>query len=495
MSAGKTLFRAEAVEHHAGAADDHGDVLRFDKRWARVTYAILVLAAVVGFLLISLCSVSEYASGPAVVRIDGRRTLTAPVQSTIDAVEVQPGQLVDTGAVLVRMHVSDEMNELQRASRELDLLVVRMLRDPNDATIKQSITTLRAARYETDLPRELDPCVPPPHVMVVPDGGAQSVDRIRTAWLNQLGQTFWIREGARGRPDLALDWTKRYFPSELLAELEARFGSRVAFDRFVVYAPVAKVPRMVFCPRELDFERSRSARHVTWVGPCIDERRIEPPFNWDVIPPDASLAYCAFGTQSLREPQAPAYLQTIADAFASRRDFFLVIACPAQHRPATRPIAKAGARVLVVESAPQLALLRRAKLAIHHAGFNSIKECARYGVPMVTIPLSHDQPRNAALVEHRRLGVAFDRDVELTVSMVNDAVDRVTRSPAIRESCERMKGVFEGSAGCAAALSFIDDRLAAGASEARRKPERSVPPLHRRDGARAAKTSAMEAEE
>jgi membrane fusion protein (multidrug efflux system) len=146
MNPAKGLFRAEAVEHHARMADDHGDVLRFDKRWARVTYTILVFAAVAGFLFLNLFSVSEYASGPAVVRIDGRRTLTASVPSTIDAVDVQPGQLVEPGAVLVRMHVADEMNELQRANRELDLLVVRMLRDPNDSTTKQSIATLRAAR-------------------------------------------------------------------------------------------------------------------------------------------------------------------------------------------------------------------------------------------------------------------------------------------------------------------------------------------------------------
>jgi rhamnosyltransferase subunit B len=312
------------------------------------------------------------------------------------------------------------------------------------------------AIYETDLPRELDPHVPPPQVMAVPDGSPSATDAIRTAWLNQLGLTFWFRENARREPHRPLDWTRRYFTSELIAELEARFGKCVAFDRFVVPIPVARGPRMVFCPRELDFERSRSARQVTWVGPCLDERRVEPDFPWNILPPELPIAYCAFGTQSLREAQAPVYLQTIADAFASREDYFLVIACPAQHRPATRR----GARVLVVENAPQLALLRRAKVAITHAGFNSIKECARYAVPMVAMPLSHDQPRNAALIELRRLGVAFAPDVELTASMVSDAVAQATESAAIREGCARMRRVFERWPDCSAAVAFIDDRIA-----------------------------------
>ena len=139
------LFRPEAIEHHAGG-EEEGDVLRFDRAWTGVIYKILVAAAVCGFLFISLFNVDEYATGPAVVRVDGRRMITATSPATVEGVEVRPGQLVDIGTVLVRMYNVEENNELTRASREFDLQLVRMLRDPSDVAAKQALATLRAQR-------------------------------------------------------------------------------------------------------------------------------------------------------------------------------------------------------------------------------------------------------------------------------------------------------------------------------------------------------------
>ena len=141
----QSLFRAEAIEHHAGA-EQEGDVLRFERWWTRVIYRILIAAAFVGFLFISLFNVDEYATGPAVVRVDGRRMITATTPATVEGVEVRPGQFVDVGTVLVRMYNTDEANELARATREVDLQLVRMLRDPNDVAVKTSLATLRAQR-------------------------------------------------------------------------------------------------------------------------------------------------------------------------------------------------------------------------------------------------------------------------------------------------------------------------------------------------------------
>jgi len=172
--------------------------------------------------------------------------------------------------------------------------------------------------------------------------------------------------------------------------------------------------------------------------------------------------YCAFGTQSLRDRQAPALLQIVVDVFSKREDLFLVLVCPEQHRP---PAARLNANVLVVDEAPQLALLRRASLAITHAGFNSIKECAAHAVPMIALPLSQEQPRNAALVEFHGLGVSFDTTRrELTASALGAAVTQVSQSPVIRENCRLMQHHFRDP-GFSVALRFIDD-LAAGNSDA-----------------------------
>ena len=139
------LFRAEAVSHHAHG-DDHGDVLRYDQRWPRAVYSLVLLAATAGFLFVSLLGIDEYAEGPAVVQVDARRAVTATIAATVQTVEVKAGQEVKPGTVLVRMYSADEANELARATREFELELVRMLRDPADAETKQRLATLRAAR-------------------------------------------------------------------------------------------------------------------------------------------------------------------------------------------------------------------------------------------------------------------------------------------------------------------------------------------------------------
>lgn len=56
--------------------------------------------------------------------------------------------------------------------------------------------------------------------------------------------------------------------------------------------------------------------------------------------------------------------------------------------------------VLLVERAPQLRLLERAKLVITHAGLNTALECLAHGVPMLCLPVTNDQPGVAKRVEY-----------------------------------------------------------------------------------------------
>jgi hypothetical protein len=320
------------------------------------------------------------------------------------------------------------------------------------------------ATYETDLPRELDPMVPPPSCCIVP-GRPESPLLLRRAWATCLWQAYLARQASRKQP-VGFAWSMTsYFPDALIHELERRFGRRVEFDRRSLYPPVARAPRLVFCPRELDFERSGSSE-LAWVGPCIDERRPEPHFRFQDLPANVPLAYCALGTRSLRSPEALELLRTIVRTFAERDDFFLVLACPERQREALGPeLAGARRSVWAVAAAPQLALLRRASLAIIHAGFNSVKECAAYGVPMLALPLSHDQPRNAALISYRGLGVALDFR-RLTRSLLHQRLTEVRDSAHIRANGLAMRDVLRASMARGAELDCIDALIDGGSARA-----------------------------
>jgi multidrug efflux pump subunit AcrA (membrane-fusion protein) len=139
------LFRPEALEHHA-ARRRQGALLDLTPAWTRWTFWLLlsVVAATVAWAWLG--RVSEYAEGPAIVRIDSRRDLTARFSATVATVMVRPGEHVTAGQPLVQFHVDEESAELDRIRQEFDLQLIKVLRDPLDEPARQALSSLRAQR-------------------------------------------------------------------------------------------------------------------------------------------------------------------------------------------------------------------------------------------------------------------------------------------------------------------------------------------------------------
>ena len=139
------IFRREALEHHAGA-HEQGTVLRLSPSWTH--WAFWLLLAVVGFYgaFGVLGWVSEYASGPAVVRAEARLEVTALSAGRVTSVEVRPGQRVKEGQVLVRFFAGMEQASLERFNQEFELHLLRRMRDLSDEGASQALSTLRAEK-------------------------------------------------------------------------------------------------------------------------------------------------------------------------------------------------------------------------------------------------------------------------------------------------------------------------------------------------------------
>jgi membrane fusion protein (multidrug efflux system) len=88
----------------------------------------------------------EYATGPAVIRVDGRTDLSVSSPGIVASVEVQPGQRVKQGQVLVRLSDANEVAELARFNREFELQMIRRLQNLADEGARSALTTLRAQR-------------------------------------------------------------------------------------------------------------------------------------------------------------------------------------------------------------------------------------------------------------------------------------------------------------------------------------------------------------
>jgi membrane fusion protein (multidrug efflux system) len=139
------LFRESALEFQRrhGA---RGDVLHLTPRALFWTHALLAAALAAGLWFAFTGQVEEVATGPAVVRVDGLLELTASRPAVVASVEVDPGEHVQAGQLLLRMHSTGEVAELAAVERELEEQLAKLLRDPADRVARDAMVTLRARR-------------------------------------------------------------------------------------------------------------------------------------------------------------------------------------------------------------------------------------------------------------------------------------------------------------------------------------------------------------
>ena len=139
------LFRRQAVEE-LGRAGQRPSLLRIAPTWTRWTFAVVLASFASGVAYSLLGTIDEYALGPALIRAEGRREVTASAAGTVAAVDVRPGERVASGRLLVRLYDASETAEYDRLEHEFDLQLVKSLRDPSDQAARQSLTALRAQK-------------------------------------------------------------------------------------------------------------------------------------------------------------------------------------------------------------------------------------------------------------------------------------------------------------------------------------------------------------
>ena len=138
-------FRQEAVDYHAGEHYE-GALLRLSPRWTRWSYWLLLATLIAAGAYAAIGRIHEYASGPAVIRVEGRVDLTAKFEGTVATVSIQPGQRVTEGQPLVQFFMEQEQAEQERLKKEFELQLLKLLRDPSDDSARQSLSSLRAQR-------------------------------------------------------------------------------------------------------------------------------------------------------------------------------------------------------------------------------------------------------------------------------------------------------------------------------------------------------------
>lgn len=144
------------------------------------------------------------------------------------------------------------------------------------------------------------------------------------------------------------------------------------------------------------------------------------------------IIYVSMGTVFNKENSN--LFEIIVEACQSFSDKYSVIVSTGDEETYQRYADNDSDKILFVPHTPQVEILKRAYLFITHAGMNSVSEALQYGVPIICLPLSGDQPFVAwRVADELGIGIRLQADDELTVNKVKEAVSEILNKPIYRE--------------------------------------------------------------
>jgi len=114
---------------------------------------------------------------------------------------------------------------------------------------------------------------------------------------------------------------------------------------------------------------------------------------------------------------------------------------------------------VVVSYAPQLELLAKAALTITHAGLNTVLDSLTNGVPVVTVPITYEQPAIAQRVDWTGSGRSISL-FRLNGRRLKDVVSDVLQRPSYRQAAGRLGDAIRGAGGVTRAADIVQTALA-----------------------------------
>ncbi len=338
---------------------------------------------------------------------------------------------------------------------ELDAIIRRTNPDLGiaDVFLPEPFLVLRGNQVptvllNTSIPVRWEPLSPPPNSHVIPDGQLANILRGAFDWGRILFDA--KLDGLRSRVGLEPD-DLRYRHA-----LARKHGYPTAHLDYAGRGTGEHDPMLILCPREfVEFQGARPSAGFHYTGPCIDLERQEPELPWERLSPERPLVFCSLGTMPMPPEQARRFHASVVEAARRRPAWQFVVATNEWREALPGPL---PANLLAVTRAPQLQLLRRASAMVTHGGFNSVKECIYFGVPMVVLPIQFDQPGVAARVVHHGLGQRADPRT-LTPDILVPLLDAVVEQPSYRRALEPMRTRFQAAESEAALVESIERHL------------------------------------
>ena len=204
-------------------------------------------------------------------------------------------------------------------------------------------------------------------------------------------------------------------------------------------------------PREFDFPRRSLPDCFRYVGP-LRRASLEPvTFPWERLD-GRPMVYASLGTlQNSREP----LFRCFAEA-CQGLDVQLVLSHGGGLTK--EQAARLPGSPLVVGYAPQLELLSKAMLTITHAGLNTVLDSLTHGVPVVTVPITYEQPAIAQRVEWSGSGRSLSLE-RLNARRLRSVISEVLQPGSFSAAAQRIGKAIQGAGGVMRAADIAEDAV------------------------------------
>lgn len=248
--------------------------------------------------------------------------------------------------------------------------------------------------------------------------------------------------------DKMLEQLSKNIPTEVVNEINDEYQNLTAMVK-EKYDVEIHFPYEVFCnPAPLtivyttrEFQPFGEAFDQTYkfIGPSISTRFIQENFDLTSIQGKKTI-YISLGTVF---NQAIDFYKLCIKALGNT-DHTVVMSIG--DKAQISDLGEIPKNFIVKNYVPQTEVLKYTKLFITHGGMNSTHEGLYYGVPLIVIPQSGDQPIIAEQVAYIGAGINIQMQ-GLTANQLRESADHVLNSPSIHMAVSNIRESFQKSGG------------------------------------------------